>query len=77
MYCKSEPRANWAKIGRDSQLKNIIASKTTLRAVTIYNDHKNTGQAQEGETCDVVFDELSTMVDSMDVDKKILDAGFG
>ena len=58
-------------------MKNIFALETKLRKVTSYNEHKDTGWAQEGGTYDMVFDELETMVDSMDVDKKILDAGFG
>ena len=38
------------KIGHDFQLKNIFASEMNLRAVTGYNEHDNTGQAQEGGT---------------------------
>ena len=46
-------------------------------AVMGYNEHKKIRRSQEGGTCAIIFNELSTMVDSMDVDKKILDAGFG
>ena len=76
MYCRSETRADWAKIGHDCQLKNIFASKKKLRMVNGYIEHENTRRAQEIGTCTIVFDEWEIMVDSMDVDKKILDAVF-
>ena len=50
-------------------MKNIFASETKLRAVKGYNEHKNIRRAQEVGTCAMVFDELPTMVDSMDVKK--------
>ena len=37
-----------------------------------YNEHENTRQAQEGGTRDMVFYELVTMVDIMDVDERKL-----
>ena len=33
MYCRSETRANWTKIGYDYQLKHIFASEMRLRAM--------------------------------------------
>ena len=77
MYCGSEPRANWAKIWHDCQLKNIFDSENKLMAVTGYNEHKKIGRVQEGGTCAMVFHELATMVDIMDVEKRSLDTGFG
>ena len=44
------------KIEHDFQLKTIFASETISRAVTGYNKHGNTGRAQEGGTCNIVFD---------------------
>ena len=76
MNCGSEPRAKWAKIGHNRQLKNILASDTNLRVDTVYNEHEKTGLAQERGTRNMLFDELTTMLDSMDVDKKSLDADF-
>ena len=69
MYCRSEPRANWGKTGHDCQLKNIFASETKLIAVKNSNAHKNTGRAQEGGTCTLMFNELETMVGSMDTEE--------
>ena len=67
MYCISEKRSNWEKTLHDCQLKNIFDLEMKLRAVTDYNDHENTSWAQEGGTRAMVFDELTTMVESMDV----------
>ena len=57
-------------------MKSFFASETKLKVVKGYNEHENTGQVQEVGTCAVVFDELATMVDSMDVEKQSLDNGF-
>ena len=65
------------KIGHDFQLKNIFASETKLRTVTSYNEHENNGWEKKVGTGEMVFYELVTMVDSMDMYGKILDAGFG
>ena len=46
MYCGSEPRSNWGKIGHDCQLKNIFASETKLRVIAGYNENENTGLVQ-------------------------------
>ena len=46
MYCRSEKRAEWAKIGHAFQLKNIFSSESRLRALMGYNEHKNSRGAK-------------------------------
>ena len=57
-------------------MKNIFTSETKLRAATCYIEHKNTGRVQEVGTYAIMFDELETMLDSMDIDKRNLGLWF-
>ena len=68
VYGGAELRANWFKVGHDCKLEQLFGSENKMRAVTGHNEHENFGRSQEGGTGLMVFDEATTLIQSMGVD---------
>ena len=72
-YLGAETRANWDKIHHDGTLAQIFRSNTELKAVAAHNKHESDGRSQEGGTCLIVFDFLTSVTAEMGTD----DTGLG
>ena len=67
-YLGAETRANWARIPHNGSLTQLFNSNTELKAVAAHNTHEEHGRAQEGGTCLVAFDFLTSVICEMGTD---------
>ena len=67
-YLGAETRANWKALPYDSLLPQLFQSQTELKAVAGHNIHEENGRAQEGGTCLMIFDFLTTVTSELGTD---------
>ena len=67
-YLGAETRANWKQLPHQNLLPQLFQSETEIRAIAAHNQNEDDGRAQEGGTCLLVFDFLTSVVGDMGID---------